>query len=152
MRRWPIPIPTRKANQGSEPPWCAVLEWLQDGFRFQRPSARPSGRKLLVVATPLWPADRFLDWARVPDQRVLWVKWYISTRNTFCGHSGDDLSTSLSTPSGSTFLNISYFYSQVGGCLINQSEEVYGKTNYPGFSNNGGFVCMHLTVAKPIEP
>lgn len=97
----PFPQPTQKTNQGLEQSWCAVLQWIEDGFRFHRWSARPSGRKTLVVITPLRPTDRFLDWARVPDQRVLWVKWYISTRNTFCGHFKCYLGTLLSAPSGS---------------------------------------------------
>lgn len=46
------------------------------------------------------------------------------------------------------FRFVTYFYSQDGACLINFSDEVYIE-NELGFSNNGGFVCKHFTVAKP---
>lgn len=44
-----------------------------------------------------------------------------------------------------------HIFIQDGAGLINLSEEVCSKTNYLDFSNNGGFVCMHLTVAKAIH-
>lgn len=43
---------------------------------------------------------------RVSDQRVLWVRRYVGTRNTFCGHFKCDLGTLQSALSGS----VSFFF------------------------------------------
>lgn len=44
-----------------------------------------------------------------------------------------------------------HIFIQDGAGLINRTEEVWTKTNYLDFSNNGVFVCMHLAVAKAIH-
>lgn len=101
--------------------------------------------------TPLWPTDRFLDRETVSDQRALWLKWYISTRNKFCGYSWFSDSGPLPSVANGRAFKMVHIFIQDGPGLINWSEEVCSKTNYLGFSNNEGFVCMHLTVAKAIH-
>lgn len=105
--QWSIPSPARpKHNRGLEPPWCAVIEELRDGFWFQSSATRSSVRK------PACGRNAHLT-IRPGSMHVVGKKIH-QYNNEFCGHSGSYVRPLPSAPNGR---------------LVNRSEEVYSKTN-----------------------